>query len=190
MRRGAPRESKEHAMAQRPNILFIHADQLHWQALSAYGNTHGKTPNLDRMAADGRSFRASYATMPQCCPARASRYTGRMSGETGVPVNECRVLPGLPDLGQWPNGEAEPCIEESSLKRRASPRPWPPPARSRSEPGPRPGRVELRNVRVTSPDETEMMRYLFYGTEAPAGSRMTQMENRKWAAVSMLRASG
>jgi choline-sulfatase len=86
---------------QPPNILFIHVDQMHWQAMSAYGNPHVTTPALDRMAADGCSFRASYAAMPQCCPARASWYTGRMSSEHGVPVNGCPILPDLPDLGVW-----------------------------------------------------------------------------------------
>ncbi len=60
------------AKGQPPNILFIHVDQMHWQAMSAYGNRHVRTPALDRMAGDGCSFRASYAAMPQCCPARAS----------------------------------------------------------------------------------------------------------------------
>ena len=88
-------------MARRPNVMFIHVDQMHWQAMSAYGNPHVKTPAMDRMAADGCSFRASYSAMPQCCPARASWYTGRMSSEHGVPVNSCPILPDLPDLGQW-----------------------------------------------------------------------------------------
>lgn len=88
-------------MPKRPNILFVHVDQMHWQAVSAYGNPHVRTPNLDRMVADGCSFRASYSAMPQCCPARSSWYTGRMSSEHGVPVNNCPILPELPDLGQW-----------------------------------------------------------------------------------------
>lgn len=88
-------------MSKQPNILFIHVDQLHWQAMSAYGNKDVKTPNMDRMAADGCSFRTAYTAMPQCCPARASWYTGRMSSEHGVPVNECNILPDIPDLGQW-----------------------------------------------------------------------------------------
>jgi choline-sulfatase len=88
-------------MAKQPNILFIHVDQMHWQAMSAYGNPHVKTPAMDRMAADGCSFRASYSAMPQCCPARASWYTGRVSSEHGVPTNSCPILPDLPDLGQW-----------------------------------------------------------------------------------------
>ncbi len=88
-------------MAKRPNILFIHVDQMHFEAMSAYGNRHVKTPAMDRMAGDGFSFRASYSAMPQCCPARASWYTGRMSSESGVPTNSCPILPDLPDLGQW-----------------------------------------------------------------------------------------
>ena len=86
---------------KRPNILFIHVDQLHYQAISAYGNPYVKTPALDRMVSDGTSFMKMYTTMPQCCPARASWYTGRMSTETGVPVNSCPLDPELPDLGRW-----------------------------------------------------------------------------------------
>lgn len=86
---------------KRPNILFMHVDQMHWQAMSGYGNKYVKTPNMDRIAADGCSFRGAYTAMPQCCPARASWYTGRMSSETGVPANGCNILPELPDLGQW-----------------------------------------------------------------------------------------
>ena len=49
---------------KRPNILFMHVDQMHWEAMSGYGNPHVKTPAMDRIAEDGCSFRASYATMP------------------------------------------------------------------------------------------------------------------------------
>ncbi len=86
---------------KRPNILFIHVDQMHFRAISAYGNPYVKTPKVDRMVSDGTSFMHMYTTMPQCCPARASWYTGRMSTETGVPVNSCPLNPELPDLGQW-----------------------------------------------------------------------------------------
>ena len=36
----------------RLKIRFMHVDQMHWEAMSAYGNAHVKTPNLDRLAAD------------------------------------------------------------------------------------------------------------------------------------------
>jgi arylsulfatase A-like enzyme len=84
-----------------PNILFIHVDQLHWEAMSGAGNRFVQTPNIDRIMAEGVSFRRAYSTMPQCCPARASWYTGRMSSENGVVANGVPILPEIPDLGQW-----------------------------------------------------------------------------------------
>ncbi len=88
-------------LKEQPNILFIHVDQMHWQAMSAYGNPHVKTPAMDQLAANGYSFRSAYTAMPQCCPARTSWYTGRMSCETGVPNNGELCRPDIPDLGQW-----------------------------------------------------------------------------------------
>jgi len=88
-------------MAERPNIVFIHVDQMHHRAISAYGNPHVRTPAIDRIVSDGYSLMNAYTSMPQCCPARASWYTGRMPSESGVPVNGCPILPELPDLGQW-----------------------------------------------------------------------------------------
>lgn len=88
-------------MAEPTNIVFVHADQLTWQALSANGNRYVRTPNLDRIIADGTSFDAAYAANPICCPARAAWYTGRMPSENGVMTNGTPLLPTLPDLGQW-----------------------------------------------------------------------------------------
>jgi len=66
---------------------------------------------MDQIVNDGCSLMTNYTTMPQCCPARTSWYTGRMSSESGVPVNECNILPDIPDLGQWlrKHGEYE-CV--------------------------------------------------------------------------------
>lgn len=86
---------------QRPNIVFVHVDQLHHKAISAYGCAHVHTPNIDRIIRNGYSFMESYAAMPQCCPARASWFTGRMSKEHGVVVNSYPLRPELPDVGQW-----------------------------------------------------------------------------------------
>ncbi len=77
---------------KQPNIVFIHVDQMHWEAMSAYGNPYVKTPGMDRIAADGTSFRASYAAMPQCCPSRTSLYTGRASCEHGALDSGCGVV--------------------------------------------------------------------------------------------------
>jgi len=86
---------------QKPNIVFVHGDQLHHKALSAYGCKHVHTPNLDRIVQEGYSCMESYCAMPQCCPSRASWFTGRMSKEHGVVVNSYPIAPTLPDLGQW-----------------------------------------------------------------------------------------
>ncbi len=91
----------------RPNILFMHVDQMHWEAMSGYGNPYVKTPAMDRIAEDGHSFRASYAAMPQCVPARTCWYTGRMSCETGAPTNGDSCRPDIPDLGQWLRKEGD-----------------------------------------------------------------------------------
>jgi len=86
---------------QKPNIVFVHVDQMHHKAISAYGCKYVRTPNIDKIAAEGYSFMESYSAMPQCCPARASWFTGRMSKEHGVVVNSYPMDPKIPDLGQW-----------------------------------------------------------------------------------------
>lgn len=84
-----------------PNLLFIHVDQQHWQAMSCLGNPHVSTPHMDRLAARGVNFVNTYAANPVCCPARASWYTGRSPCEHGVVSNEWPLAEELPDLGQW-----------------------------------------------------------------------------------------
>ena len=84
-----------------PNILFLHVDQMHSDAVSAYGSPYCSTPAIDRLAEDGVSFRRAYAAQPVCCPARASWFTGRTPLEHGVLTNAVPINPELPDLGQW-----------------------------------------------------------------------------------------
>lgn len=86
---------------QKPNIVFVNIDQMHHKAISAYGCKYARTPNIDKIAAEGYSFMESYCAMPQCCPSRASWFTGRMSKEHGVVVNSYPIDPKIPDLGQW-----------------------------------------------------------------------------------------
>ncbi|MHC4560246.1 MAG: sulfatase family protein [Planctomycetota bacterium] len=86
---------------QKPNIIFVHVDQLHHKAISAYGCKYVRTPNLDKIVAEGYSFMESYCAMPQCCPSRASWFTGRMSKEHCVVINGYPIDPKIPDLGQW-----------------------------------------------------------------------------------------
>jgi arylsulfatase A-like enzyme len=59
-----------------PNLLFITADQFRGDCLSAAGHPVVRTPNLDRLAASGVSFRRHFANAVPCEPSRASLYTG------------------------------------------------------------------------------------------------------------------
>ncbi|MFN7936720.1 MAG: sulfatase [Bryobacteraceae bacterium] len=68
---------------RKPNILFILADDLGWNAPSCYGNKDVATPNLDRLAAEGIRFTAAYAE-PQCSPTRAALLSGQYGARTGV----------------------------------------------------------------------------------------------------------
>jgi len=87
---------------RQPNLLFIHVDQMFCDAISAHGCKHIKTPNIDRLIANGISFRLSYSANPVCCPARAAWYTGRATSENGVVRNDkYPLLESIPDLGQW-----------------------------------------------------------------------------------------
>ncbi|WP_310391855.1 sulfatase [Hymenobacter sp.] len=72
------------ALAQRPNVIVIVADDLGRQDLGCYGNTYFETPNLDRFAQQGKRFTNAYAAAPVCSPSRTSMLTGRYPARVGV----------------------------------------------------------------------------------------------------------
>ena len=53
---------------EKPNIIFVLADDLGWSELGCYGNAFHETPNLDRMAKEGMRFTQAYAAAPVCSP--------------------------------------------------------------------------------------------------------------------------
>ena len=65
------------AGAQKPNIIFILADDLGYGDLGCYGQKKILTPNIDRMAVEGMRFTQGYAACPVCSPTRASIMTGK-----------------------------------------------------------------------------------------------------------------
>ncbi|NLF17454.1 MAG: sulfatase-like hydrolase/transferase [Lentisphaerae bacterium] len=69
---------------QRPNLLFILADDLGSWALGCAGNREARTPNLDRLAASGLRCENLFCASPVCSPARASLLTGRLPSQHGV----------------------------------------------------------------------------------------------------------
>lgn len=71
-------------IANKPNIVFVLADDMGAWALGAHGNEEIQTPNLDRLAAEGVRFEQFFCTSPVCSPARASILTGRIPSQHGV----------------------------------------------------------------------------------------------------------
>ncbi len=60
-----------------PNIVLILADDLGWADLGCYGSRAHRTPQLDRLAADGVRFTDAYCAQPICSPSRAALLTGK-----------------------------------------------------------------------------------------------------------------
>src|SRR5262245_42972190 len=73
--------------ADRPNVIFIYADDLGYAGLSATGATDIKTPNIDSLAAGGVRFTDSYVTGCVCSPSRAGLLTGRYQQRFGFDAN-------------------------------------------------------------------------------------------------------
>lgn len=85
----------------RPNFLLVCADHLRNDALGCNGNPFVHTPNIDRLAARGVTFRNSFSPNPVCVPARVSVTTGNYSHHaTGVTVNSGRIRDDQPKLAE------------------------------------------------------------------------------------------
>jgi arylsulfatase A-like enzyme len=76
------------AAARRPpNIVLIQADDLGYGDLSCYGQRNFRTPNIDRMAAEGTRFTQYYSGSTVCAPSRASLMTGLHTGHAPIRGN-------------------------------------------------------------------------------------------------------
>ena len=71
-------------MKKKPNIVFVLTDDQGAWAMGCAGNQDVKTPNLDRLAANGVRFDEFYCASPVCSPARASIVTGKIPSCHGV----------------------------------------------------------------------------------------------------------
>lgn len=85
------RQADKEATPERPNIVFILADDLGFCDLACYGNHHIETPNIDRLAATGTSFTQCYAGSGISSPSRCSLMTGRHTGHTTIRDNFCQA---------------------------------------------------------------------------------------------------
>jgi arylsulfatase A-like enzyme/sugar phosphate isomerase/epimerase len=131
---GDPRDNLARSMAawrgmaaKRPNVLVILTDDQRWDALGVVGREQGdralfpwfRTPNLDRLAAEGARFSNVFVTTSLCSPSRASLLSGRYARAHKVLNNFTEYpddLPGYPGrlrgagyetayIGKWHMGE-------------------------------------------------------------------------------------
>lgn len=87
-------------MAQ-PNILVLMADQLNPKYLSAYGDTTGKTPHIDRLAAEGVVFDSVYCNSPLCAPSRYCFLTGQLASRIGAYDNASELTAQTPTFAHY-----------------------------------------------------------------------------------------
>ena len=83
-----------------PNIIVFMSDEHNASVTGCYGNPVVRTPNLDRLAAEGVTFDAAYTNSPLCVPARLSFTAGQYISRCGAWSNNCRLptdtYPSLP----------------------------------------------------------------------------------------------
>ena len=98
------------ARPDRPNVVFILADDLGYTDVASYGSGYHETPNIDRLAKEGVRFTNGYACGPNCQPTRAALMTGQYGPRTGVYTVggidrfdwESRPLRPVDNVGQLP----------------------------------------------------------------------------------------
>ncbi|MCB1079563.1 MAG: sulfatase-like hydrolase/transferase, partial [Verrucomicrobiae bacterium] len=73
--------------ADKPNLIYILLDDAGYGDLSCYGQTHFRTPNMDRLATEGMRFTDHYSGSTVCAPTRCSLMTGLHTGHTFVRGN-------------------------------------------------------------------------------------------------------
>ena len=93
-------------MAHYPNIVWICTEHQRYDTVAALGNPHIRTPNLDRLAAEGVAFSHAFCQNSVCTPSRSSFLTGRYPVTTrcrqngqDIPEHEVLVTRTLRDLG-------------------------------------------------------------------------------------------
>lgn len=87
------------------NILLIHVDQLRWDCLGYSGNADVKTPNIDKLAADGVRYTEHYTVYPVCTPSRYSLLSGMYVHQHGAWTNESNLPDGYRTFAQILRGD-------------------------------------------------------------------------------------
>ena len=83
--------------SERPNFLFILADDCTYRDIGCYGG-QGYTPNIDRLAGEGMRFSHSFGAAPMCSPARHNIYTGLYPVKSGAYPNHAYAKAGTKSI--------------------------------------------------------------------------------------------
>jgi len=89
----------------KPNIIYILADDLGYGELGSYGQTKIRTPNIDKLADEGIKFSQHYSGSPVCAPSRCVLLTGKHTGHAYIRAND--ELPERGDVWNDPNLEGQ-----------------------------------------------------------------------------------
>lgn len=91
-------------MPKRPNLIYVFADQLRYDALGCTGNARAVTPNIDRFARQSVEYVNCVSNTPVCTAYRASLMTGKHTTSTGMVINELRIHPNQVCMGHLLHG--------------------------------------------------------------------------------------
>ena len=86
---------------EKPNIVFILADDCTNWDIGCYGSKDSKTPNIDKLAAEGILFTRCYQAAPMCSPTRHNIFTGIYPVKTGAYPNHTNANPGTESIVQY-----------------------------------------------------------------------------------------
>ena len=93
--------SERRAAIEKPNIVFMLADDCSYWDIGIYGGIQGITPNIDQLAGDGMKFTTCYQSAPMCSPTRHNIYTGLYPIKTGAYPNHTMVNAGTKSVVQY-----------------------------------------------------------------------------------------
>ncbi len=80
------------------NLIVVFGDEMRGQAMGCAGDPNVRTPNMDRMAAEGTMLRRAYTNTPVCTPARGTIITGLFPPDHGASVNDIPIHTDVPSM--------------------------------------------------------------------------------------------
>lgn len=87
-------------MNGKPNIIYVFADQLRYTSVGCSGNRQVRTPNMDKLAAEGIVMDSAFSSCPICSPYRAELLSGLYAHQNGVVCNEYEMRHDIATLPQ------------------------------------------------------------------------------------------